>query len=168
MPLFSNHSNHINHTNHGSDNDFLRDGDTYSLTPKLTHGLAGERGYNKLPGEFRTSTNWIGGTRTGNALFVPPPFEYLNDCLSDFEKFLHDESTPVIIKAGLAHIQFETIHPFLDGNGRLGRLLITLLLSAKGMLDEPILYLVFILNKIARAIIIYCKRSENLALGKPG
>jgi Fic family protein len=110
---------------------------------KEIHGilLAGERGSNKLPGEFRTSQNWIGGTRPGNALFVPPPVEYLNDCLSDFEKFLHDESMPVLIKAGLAHVQFETIHPFLDGNGRLGRLLITLLLSANGMLDEPILYL---------------------------
>lgn len=103
--------------------------------------LAGDRGSNKLPGEFRTSQNWIGGTRPGNALFVPPPVDYLNDCLSDFEKFLHDESMPVLIKAGLAHVQFETIHPFLDGNGRLGRLLITLLLSANGMLDEPILYL---------------------------
>lgn len=110
---------------------------------KEIHGilLAGDRGSNKLPGEFRTSQNWIGGTRPGNALFVPPPVDYLNDYLSDFEKFLHDENMPVLIKAGLAHVQFETIHPFLDGNGRLGRLLITLLLSANGMLDEPILYL---------------------------
>ncbi|MGL4426931.1 MAG: Fic family protein [Alphaproteobacteria bacterium] len=110
---------------------------------KEIHGvlLSGGRGSGKLPGEFRRSQNWIGGTRPSNALFVPPPVDYLNDCLGDFENFLHDENIPVLIKAGLAHIQFETIHPFLDGNGRLGRLLITLLLCANGMLDEPILYL---------------------------
>ncbi len=110
---------------------------------KEIHGvlLSGGRGSGKLPGEFRRSQNWIGGTRPSNALFVPPPVDYLNDCLGDFENFLHDENIPVLIKAGLAHVQFETIHPFLDGNGRLGRLLITLLLCANGMLDEPILYL---------------------------
>ena len=110
---------------------------------KEIHGilLAGTRGASQTPGEFRRSQNWIGGTRPGNARFVPPPVEYLNDCLSDLEKFLHDDSLPVLIKAGLAHVQFETIHPFLDGNGRLGRLLITLLLYAGNMLDEPILYL---------------------------
>ncbi|AIK97200.1 Fic family protein [Candidatus Odyssella acanthamoebae] len=107
------------------------------------HGvlLSGGRGSGKLPGEFRRSQNWIGGTRPGNALFIPPPVDHLNQCLSDFENFLHDDSLPVLIKAGLAHVQFETIHPFLDGNGRLGRLLITLLLCLGGMLDEPILYL---------------------------
>lgn len=103
--------------------------------------LSGARGSTQTPGEFRRSQNWIGGTRPGNALFVPPPVEHLSDCLGDFERFLHDESLPVLIKAGLAHVQFETIHPFLDGNGRLGRLLIILLLSASSMLDEPILYL---------------------------
>ncbi len=103
--------------------------------------LSGSRGSRKLPGEFRRSQNWIGGTRPGNALFVPPPVDHLNQCLSDFEIFLHDNAVPVLIKAGLAHVQFETIHPFLDGNGRLGRLLITLLLCNSGMLDEPILYL---------------------------
>lgn len=110
---------------------------------KEIHGilLSGGRGASQTPGEFRRSQNWIGGTRPGNALFVPPSIDHLSDCLSDFEKFLHDESLPVLIKAGLAHVQFETIHPFLDGNGRLGRLLITLLLCANGMLDEPILYL---------------------------
>jgi len=110
---------------------------------KEMHGilLSGGRGSHQTPGEFRRSQNWIGGTRPGNALFVPPPVEYLSDCLGDFERFLHDESLPVLIKAGLAHVQFETIHPFLDGNGRLGRLLITLLLCTHGMLDEPILYL---------------------------
>ncbi len=107
------------------------------------HGvlLSGGRGSGKLPGEFRRSQNWIGGTRPGNALFVPPPVVNLNQCLSDFENFLHDHTLPVLIRAGLAHVQFETIHPFLDGNGRLGRLLITLILCNSGMLDEPILYL---------------------------
>lgn len=110
---------------------------------KEIHGvlLSGGRGSRHLPGEFRTSQNWIGGTRPGNALFVPPPVDHLTQCLRDFENFLHDESLPVLIKAGLAHVQFESIHPFLDGNGRLGRLLITLLLCINGMLDEPILYL---------------------------
>lgn len=109
------------------------------------HGilLQGGRGANKQPGEFRISQNWIGGTRPGNALFVPPSPEHLKTCLSDFEKFLHDQNCnlPMLIKAGLAHLQFETIHPFLDGNGRLGRLLITLLLYGWGALNEPILYL---------------------------
>lgn len=107
------------------------------------HGvlLSGGRGSGKLPGEFRRSQNWIGGTRPGNALYVPPTVEYLDKCLSDFENFLHDTTLSVLIKAALAHVQFETIHPFLDGNGRLGRLLITLLLCEYGMLDEPVLYL---------------------------
>lgn len=85
----------------------------------------------------------LGGSRSGNALFVPPPVENLMDCLSNFEKFLHDKQCklPILIKAGVAHVQFETIHPFLDGNGRLGRLLITLLLCAEDILVEPILYL---------------------------
>ncbi len=110
---------------------------------KEVHGvlLCGTRGSNKLPGEFRRSQNWIGGTRPGNALFVPPPIEYLDQCLTDFERFLHDKTLPTLIKVGIAHVQFETIHPFLDGNGRLGRLLITLLLCTDNMLDAPILYL---------------------------
>ena len=122
----------------------LQDGFPLSLRLlKEIHGvlLSGGRGAGKLPGQFRRSQNWIGGLRPGNALFVPPPAEYLNQCLSDFENFLHDDSLPLLIKAGLAHVQFETIHPFLDGNGRLGRLLITILLCVKGMLNEPILYL---------------------------
>jgi len=105
--------------------------------------LSKGRGSEKQPGEFRTSQNWIGGTRPGNAAFVPPPPELVLDCMGDLERFLHEEHTgiPLLIKAGLAHVQFETIHPFLDGNGRLGRLLITFLLCAAGVLREPILYL---------------------------
>ncbi len=101
------------------------------------------RGGHKQPGEFRTSQNWIGGSRPGNARFVPPPPENLMECLDQFEKFLHDENVklPALIKAALAHVQFETIHPFLDGNGRLGRLLITFILCIEGVLKEPMLYL---------------------------
>jgi len=104
----------------------------------LTH--PGGRG--KTPGEVRRSQVWIGGTRPGNAAFVPPPADALPDCLAPFERFLNDEpeSTPPLIKAALAHVQFETIHPFLDGNGRLGRLLIVLQLVADGVLREPMLY----------------------------
>lgn len=101
------------------------------------------RGSSQSPGEFRKTQNWIGGTRPGNALFVPPPPEHVMTCMGDLEKFFHDqpEKTPLLIKAALSHVQFETIHPFLDGNGRLGRLLITLLLCAEGALRQPILYL---------------------------
>ena len=97
----------------------------------------------KQPGEFRRSQNWIGGTRPGNALFVPPPPEQVLDLMSDLEAFIHADTPeiPTLIKAGLVHVQFETIHPFLDGNGRLGRLLITFLLCTQGILKEPILYL---------------------------
>ena len=105
--------------------------------------LACGRGSDKDPGEFRRSQNWIGGTRPGNAVFVPPPHIAVADCISDLERFLHDDSDdlPVLIKAALAHLQFETIHPFLDGNGRVGRLLITLILCDTGVLSEPLLYL---------------------------
>jgi Fic family protein len=105
----------------------------------LSHG----RGSSISPGEFRRSQNWIGGTRPGNAAFVPPPPEKLPEALSSLEMFLHDKpgKTPVLIKAALAHVQFETIHPFLDGNGRVGRLLIPLLLYSEGILQEPLLYL---------------------------
>jgi Fic family protein len=101
------------------------------------------RGNTKQPGEFRTSQNWIGGTRPGNAHFVPPPPGEVMNCMGALEKFWHDQPTrmPTLIKAALTHVQFETIHPFLDGNGRLGRLLITLLLCTEGALSEPILYL---------------------------
>lgn len=99
------------------------------------------RGGDKLPGEFRRSQNWLGGTRPGNAAFVPPPHEAVLDLMSNLEGFFHDDHTPTLVKAALAHVQFETIHPFLDGNGRTGRLLITFLLCADSMLSEPILYL---------------------------
>ncbi len=105
--------------------------------------LRGGRGAEKTPGDFRTSQNWIGGTRPGNATYVPPPPERLVECLASLELFLHDESVtlPLLVQLGLIHVQFETIHPFLDGNGRLGRLLITLLLCARGALKDPLLYL---------------------------
>lgn len=101
------------------------------------------RGSRKAPGEFRRSQNWIGGTRPGNAVFVPPPPDSIMGCMGDLELFLHDkpEQTPALIKAALTHVQFETIHPFLDGNGRVGRLLITLILCTEGVLSEPMLYL---------------------------
>ena len=101
------------------------------------------RGGHKTPGEFRTSQNWIGGSRPGNARFVPPPPHALGDLLGNLEKFLHDQPARIspLLKAGMAHAQFETLHPFLDGNGRLGRLLITFVLCAEGVLSQPLLYL---------------------------
>ena len=101
------------------------------------------RGSDKSPGEFRRSQNWIGGTRPGNARFVPPPPNAVLDCMSDLERFLHSEypDIPPLVQAGLAHVQFETIHPFLDGNGRVGRLLIVFMLCSAGVLREPMLYL---------------------------
>lgn len=109
------------------------------------HGvlLSRGRGSNQAPGEFRRTQNWIGGTRPGNAAFVPPPVEKIQECMGKLELFLHDQQEPIpaLLKAALAHVQFETIHPFLDGNGRLGRLLITLLLCEKKVLREPMLYL---------------------------
>jgi Fic family protein len=109
------------------------------------HGvlLSDGRGSGQTPGEFRRSQNWVGGTRPGNALYVPPPPEEVIPCMGALEKFLHDDPvrTPTLLKAALSHVQFETIHPFLDGNGRVGRLLITLILCAEGALSEPLLYL---------------------------
>ncbi len=105
--------------------------------------LSKGRGSDQSPGEFRLSQNWIGGTRPGNAFFVPPPPEEILECMGRLELFLHDkpEPTPPLLKAALAHVQFETIHPFLDGNGRLGRMLITLTLCEQGLLRSPVLYL---------------------------
>ena len=105
--------------------------------------LQSGRGGSQSPGAFRRSQNWIGGTRPGNALFVPPPTTELDACLGALERFMHEEESglPLLIKAGLLHVQFETIHPFLDGNGRIGRLLVTLYLCANGVLREPLLYL---------------------------
>jgi Fic family protein len=117
------------------------------LSTRLLRGmhevlLSHPRGRGKTPGELRRSQVWIGGTRPGNAAFVPPPAQELGDCLQSLERFLNDEPEPhpPLLKAALAHVQFETIHPFLDGNGRLGRLLIVLQLIADGVLREPMLY----------------------------
>lgn len=105
--------------------------------------LEGTRGGNKTPGHFRTSQNWIGGTRPSDARFVPPPPHEVIKCMGDLELFLQDKDLrmPAMIKAGLAHAQFETIHPFLDGNGRVGRLLITLIFIHEKVLEKPLLYL---------------------------
>ncbi len=101
------------------------------------------RGSANNPGEFRRSQNWIGGTRPGNARYVPPPWDQVEPCMSDLEKFIHDipVKTPALTKAALVHVQFESIHPFLDGNGRIGRLLITLILCSEEILSEPVLFL---------------------------
>ncbi|QCI67312.1 Fic family protein [Phreatobacter stygius] len=121
---------------------------TFPLSLRLIcemHGrlLQDGRGGNKDPGAFRRSQNWIGGTRPGNALFVPPPVTELDTCLDGFERFMHEDASrlPALLKAGLLHVQFETIHPFLDGNGRIGRLLVTLYLCVHDVLREPLLYL---------------------------
>lgn len=137
-------SNYVAAMEHGLDR--LRGG--FPLSLRLLREihrilLQGGRGSDKEPGAFRRSQNWVGGTRPGNAKFVPPPPDRLMDCLGAMEKFLHDdpEPTSTLVKAALAHVQFETIHPFLDGNGRLGRLVITLLLCSEGALAQPLLYL---------------------------
>jgi Fic family protein len=104
--------------------------------------MTGARGGSQDPGEFRRSQNWIGGTRPGNAVFVPPPATEVAECMGQLERFLHDDPAPTspLLKAALSHLQFETIHPFLDGNGRVGRLLITLILCHDGALSQPLLY----------------------------
>ena len=129
--------------------DTLRDPSGLPLSVRLlceAHRLLldGVRGHNKQPGELRRSQNWIGGTRPGNAAFVPPPPERVPDLLSDLERFIHaplDGVLPPLVRIALVHVQFETIHPFLDGNGRIGRLLIAVLLEHWGLLEEPLLYL---------------------------
>jgi Fic family protein len=137
-------SDYVAALNHGLER--LRGGFPLSLRLlREIHGvlLRSGRGSDKTPGEFRRSQVWIGGSRPGNARFVPPPTDQVSACMGALEKFLHGApaQTPTLLKAALAHVQFETIHPFLDGNGRLGRLLITFLLCAEGALSEPILYL---------------------------
>ena len=129
------------------------------LLKDLHETLLGKgRGSHQHPGEFRRSQNWVGGTRPGNALYVPPPPQKVADCMSGLERFIHDlrEPLPLLVRAAFAHVQFESIHPFLDGNGRLGRLLITLMLHAEGVLNEPVLYLSLYLKThspdIARAV----------------
>lgn len=115
------------------------------------HGilLSKGRGVQKMPGEFRRSQNWLGGSRPGNAAFVPPPPELVPECMGQLEHWLHDkpERTPTLLKAALAHVQFEAIHPFLDGNGRLGRVLVTLLLYVEHVLRDPLLYLSLYLKR---------------------
>lgn len=122
--------------------------DGFPLSLRLLREIHGvlmkkTRGADKTPGEFRTSQNWIGGTHPGNSVYVPPPPHEMRAAMDNLEQFLHDRNgvTPVLLKAGIAHAQFETIHPFLDGNGRLGRLLITFLLVHGGALSQPLLYL---------------------------
>jgi len=137
-------SNYVSATQHGLRR--LKEGFPLSLRLiKEIHALLlkGTRGSEKEPGEFRRSQNWVGGSRPGNALYVPPPPREVMPAMGALEKFLHNEPsyTPTLIKAGLSHAQFETIHPFLDGNGRVGRLLITFILCAEGVLSQPLLYL---------------------------
>jgi len=137
-------SNYVAALNHGLSR--LHEGFPLSLRLiKEIHGvlLNKGRGSSQAPGEFRNSQNWIGGTRPGNAAFVPPPAEQVLECMGKLELFLHNQpkATPSLQKAALAHVQFETIHPFLDGNGRLGRLLITLILCEQKVLQAPMLYL---------------------------
>ncbi len=136
--------NYVRSMNHG-----LKRLDSLPLSLRLIREiqeklLQGVRGANRTPGEFRRSQNWIGPANCtlATATFVPPPVHDMQEALANLEKFLHDEKTyPTLIQCGLAHAQFETIHPFLDGNGRVGRLLITFLLCQRGILKYPLLYL---------------------------
>ena len=122
--------------------------DDFPLSNRLireVHGilLSSGRDSSQTPGEFRRSQNWIGGSRPGNAAFVPPPHSWVGDCMTALESFLHatDDGLPILVRVGLAHVQLETIHPFLDGNGRVGRMLITFLLCHADVLADPLLYL---------------------------
>ncbi|NPV82706.1 MAG: Fic family protein [Candidatus Aminicenantes bacterium] len=137
-------SNYVAALDHG----VARLGEGFPLSNRLIREmqaklLSSGRGSERSPGEFRRSQNWIGGARPGTAHFVPPPPAFVADCMTQLERFIHDEHTPypTLVKAALAHVQFETIHPLLDGNGRIGRLLIALLLHHGGVLTRPLLYL---------------------------
>jgi len=137
-------SNYVAAMEHGLGR--LREG--FPLSSRLIremHGLllSRGRGSEKSPGEFRRTQNWIAGTRPGDAHFVPPPPDAVGECMADLERFLHAEQPqyPAVVRAALAHVQFETIHPFLDGNGRIGRLLIAFILHHEGVLQKPLLYL---------------------------
>jgi Fic family protein len=137
-------SNYVAALNHG----LTRLQEEFPFSNRLIrdmHGilLSQGRGSDKSPGEFRRSQNWIGGTRPGNAHFVPPPPEHIQDCMAHLERFLNGSGNPYssLVKAALAHVQFETIHPFLDGNGRIGRLLIAFILHHDKLLSQPLLYL---------------------------
>ena len=141
-------SNYVAALHHG----LSRLGDQFPLSNRLIREihavlLSGERNRSMTPGEFRRSQNWIGGSRPGNAVFVPPPHQAVPGCMSALERFLYSEELPVLLRAALSHVQFETIHPFLDGNGRVGRLLITLLLCDAGVLRQPLLYLSLFLKQ---------------------
>lgn len=136
-------TNYVNAANLGL--RLIRDDLPFSIRLiKAIHGvlLVSGRGSDKRSGEFRTSQNWIGGTRPGNAMYVPPPPQYVTDLMSEVESYYHDRrnNESVLLMIGMIHSQFETIHPFLDGNGRTGRMLIPLLLCANGVLREPLLY----------------------------
>ncbi len=129
-------------------NEAVKDLENLPLSSRVlrkTHAklLQGVRGEHKLPGEYRRSQNWIGGISLSDAAFIPPHDKYVDELMGDLENFLHNDqvSVPSLIRAAIAHYQFETIHPFLDGNGRIGRLLITLYLVSKGILEKPLLYL---------------------------
>lgn len=146
-------SNYVAALNHGLKR--MRDG--FPLSLRLIREihevlLSKGRGSHAQPGQFRRSQNWIGGSRPGNAAYVPPPPEYVVECMGQLEMFLHPDapSLPLLIRAGLVHAQFESIHPFLDGNGRVGRLLITFLLCAENVLREPVLYLSLFFKKHRR------------------
>ncbi|MGE0466415.1 MAG: Fic family protein [Steroidobacteraceae bacterium] len=136
-------SNYVTALEHGLTR--LREGlPISSRLLREVHGklLSRGRGADRQPGEFRRTQNWIGGTRPGNAHFVPPPAPLVADCMANLERYIHgDDGIPVLIRAALAHVQFETIHPFLDGNGRVGRLMISLMLHDSGVLRQPLLYL---------------------------
>ena len=137
-------SNYVAALNHGM--ELMKDGlPVCNRLIRAIHRklLSSGRGSKMMPGEFRQSQNWIGGTRPGNARYVPPPHGEVANCMGDLERFLNarDDGVPTLIRAGLAHAQFESIHPFLDGNGRVGRLLITFLLWEAALLKEPVLYL---------------------------